>query len=220
MDRERVALTVPGSRAAKGSVHRLLAWGAAILGGLAALGGDPATLQLPASSELGTYVATLAREIASEKDHVTALDLAQWVRDKRPGLRVIDVRSAEEREDGQIPTSETVDLAALTTTSFHDDDTVVVYSTEAVHAAQAWVLLRAQGYREVFFLRGGWSAWVDEVMHPALEEGASVEAQRAFARASVLSRYFGGAPRIDDGQPSGMTRKSPAPPTSPRRRGC
>jgi rhodanese-related sulfurtransferase len=153
----------------------------------------------------------IADEIAAEKDHVTPLDLAEWIRSCKEGLRVVDVRSPGDGEDAALPTAERIDLRALMTTPFASTDTVVVYSDESTHAAQAWVLLRALGYRQVFFLRGGRAAWESEVLHPTLADDASDDAQAHFARASSLSRYFGGIPRAGTGK---------KPTSLPHRRGC
>ena len=96
-------------------------------------------------------------------------------------------------------------------TPFTPSETIVVYSKEGAHAAQAWVLLRALGHRQVFFLRGGRAAWEGEVLRPTLADDASDAAKAEFARASELSRYFGGAPR------AGTSKK---PTSLPHRRGC
>jgi rhodanese-related sulfurtransferase len=219
--------TEAASKGAGRAPRRLLAVTAAALGIMAAFAGDPRPSADAAGRETNVDIAALATEIASEKDHVTALELAEWIRDQKSGLRVIDVRSPEELDDGRIPTAETVDLAALTRTAFGASDTIVVYSAESVHAAQAWVLLRTLGHRTVFFLRGGSTAWHDEVMHPTLEEeGASPEAETAFARASAVSRYFGGMPHVVPREATKSTDPvktpsgAPARPGPRHRRGC
>ena len=235
MDREASTLGIRASNETRAMVRRTLAALAACLGALAMLAGDPTPPQVPRASAVTVDVAAVAQEIAKEKDHVTPLELARWIRDRKEGLRVIDIRSSEERDERLIPTAEAVELAALPSTAFRVTDTVVLYSAEGVHAGQAWVLLRALGVREVFFLRGGWAAWHEEVMHPTLEDGAPAEAQSAFAPAAELSRYFGGTPRIaprpargtDERTPSlTNTSHAPTPPKDappappPRRRGC
>ena len=63
-----------------------------------------------------------------------------------------------------------------------------MYSGGGAHAAQAWVLLRARGEREVFFLRGGIAEWLDEVMNP----------RNVPDSIAALSKYFGGFPRQVD----------------------
>ena len=45
-------------------------------------------------------VTRLANEIQHEDDHVTAIELAQWIKDRKPGLRVLDVRSDSEFASG------------------------------------------------------------------------------------------------------------------------
>ena len=116
-------------------------------------------------------VASLARSVAREEDHVTALELAQWIKDRRPGLRVLDLRSPEEYTAYHVPRAEHLSLDSLATTTFRADETIVLYSEGGPHAAQAWVFLRALGYQRVFFLRGGLYEWLEQVLNPILAEG-------------------------------------------------
>jgi rhodanese-related sulfurtransferase len=134
-------------------------------------------------------VRALATEIEREDDHVTALELAQWIRDRKAGLRVLDVRSASEFAAYHIPSAEWMPLTALASLPASDGETLVLYSEGGAHAAQGWVLLRANGHRHVYFLRGGLLDWMEDVMSPALP------ADTSRARVAALSRYFGGAPR-------------------------
>ena len=172
-------------------IVRWLAVGALALGLLAPLAGNPYR-----ASHAAIDVPALARTVAREEDHVTALELAQWIKDRRPGLRVLDVRSPEEFERYHLPTAERLPLDSLATVPFHADDTLVLYSEGGAHAAQAWVFLRALGYRNVYFLRGGLYEWLEQVMDPTLAD-TTAAAREAFSRAATLSRYFGGVPRSD-----------------------
>jgi len=159
--------------------RRALAAAAALLGALAAVAPPPARSAVP--------VAALAREIDREADHVTALELAAWLRDRKPGLRVLDVRGDSEYAAYHIPTAVRLPLASIDTLRPRAGETLVLYSEGGAHAAQAWVLLRAAGHRQVYFLRGGLLDWLDDVMHPA--PGGDREA-------AALSEYFGGTPRV------------------------
>lgn len=170
---------------------RGLATAALTLGLLAPLAGSPYR-----ANHAAIDVAALARTVAREEDHVTALELAQWIKDRRPGLRVLDVRSAEEYDRYHLPTAERLALDSLATTPFHVDDTLVLYSEGGAHSAQAWVFLRALGYRNVYFLRGGVYEWLEQVMNPTLAD-TTPAGRDAFSRAASLSRYFGGVPRSD-----------------------
>lgn len=144
--------------------HRALAALAVVLGLLAALAGAPRSVDVDA----------LAKQVANEEDHVTALELAQWIRDRKPGLRVISVPPVSSR----LPGAEEIALEALTKTPFGKDETIVLVSDGGAHAAQAWVFLRALGHRNVFFLRGGVAEWNAEVLNPP----AQTPVTRYFAR--------------------------------------
>jgi len=161
------------------------------LAALAAIAGSPYAVH-----HASIDVASLSRTVAREEDHVTALELAQWIKDRRHGLRVLDVRSPEEYETYHLPTAEHLALDSVASTPFRADETIVLYSEGGAHAAQAWVFLRALGYRNVFFLRGGVYEWLEQVMNPTLAD-TTISARDAFAHAAVLSRYFGGVPRSD-----------------------
>src|SRR5256714_13982575 len=84
---------------------------ALVLGVAAAFAGTP-----DRSRNARLDVASLARAVEHEDDHVTALELAEWIRDRKPGLRVIDIRSSDEFSALHIPTAEQVSLSDLTRT--------------------------------------------------------------------------------------------------------
>ena len=199
------------------AVHGLAA-AAALLATMAAVAGEP----VPASAPVRVDVARLAREIEREEDHVTARELAAWIRDRKAGLRVLDVRSAPEYEAQHVPSAERLALHDLATLAPRPGETLVLYSEGGAHAAQAWVLLRAMGHERVYFLRGGLLEWVDDVLNPALGRDTTATGRAADAELAALSRYFGGVPRTGDATdtvvpwgeaPSGRLR-------SARRRGC
>lgn len=172
-------------------VIRWLGAGAIALAVLAPLAGSPY-----APHHASIDVASLARTVVREEDHVTALELAQWIKERRPGLRIVDVRNADEYRTYHVPRAENFTLDSLATGPFRRDETIVLYSEGGAHAAQAWVFLRALGYAKVFFLRGGLYEWLDQVMNPTLAD-TTAPARAAFEKAAVLSRYFGGVPRSD-----------------------
>lgn len=174
------------------TLHRTLGSLAIVLGALAAFAGSPYQASLDLKS--------LASEVTREEDHVTALELAAWIKDRKPGLRVLDLRSEAEFDEYHIPGAENVALGALlTTTRFASTDTLVLISDGGAHAAQGWVFLRALGHQHVYFLRGGLGEWLDEVMNPT--------------KPTALTRYFGGVPRSgEDAQTNSVTNM--------RRRGC
>ncbi|AHG92461.1 Rhodanese-like protein (plasmid) [Gemmatirosa kalamazoonensis] len=189
------------------TTRRVLGTSAGVLGALAAIAGRPSP-NAPTTID----VAALAREIDGQTDHVSALELAGWIRDRRPGLRVLDVRSAAEFETYHIPSAEHVPLATLAAMRPRAGETLVLYSEGGAHAGQAWVLLRALGFRDVYFLAGGLLDWMEDVMRPAVAAGPDAE------RVAALSRYFGGTPRSGADVPDESS--SAAAVARLRRRGC
>ncbi len=196
-------------------VTRRLGIGALALGATAAFAGSPYR-----RTDGRLDIAQTLQLIENGGDHVSALQLAGWIRDGRPGLRVIDVRPAAEFAQFAIPTAENVPLEALIRTAFSPTGFVVLYSEGGAHAGQAWVVLRALGVTNAFFIAGGLADWRDEVLSPVLASGASPEAVKAFQETAALSRYFGGTPSIGT-RPSGDDDASPAASIAAiRRRGC
>lgn len=139
-------------------MHRRLAIGALVL----AIGGAlpwRARTRSKSGSTANLDVEDLARAIERQSDHVSAPELGAWITARKPGLRIIDLRSQPEFDKDHIPTAERIPLERLVQTRFATDDTVVLYSQSGAHAGQAWVFLRALGYEHVYFLRGGLDEW-------------------------------------------------------------
>jgi rhodanese-related sulfurtransferase len=156
-------------------------------------------------------VQRLAAAVEREEDHVTAVELARWIHDRKPRLRVVDLRGPAEFEAYHLPGAENVSLHALVSAPFPKDETVVLISDGGAHAAQGWVFLQALGYSDVYFLRGGVQEWLDEVMSPS----------SATPDLAELSRYFGGSPASHEGQtPSPRPASAKDRIAAMRRRGC
>ena len=193
------------------SVHTVLAGAALFLGGAAAAIGDPV-------SATGGRERPLA-EIASEQG-TTALEVAGWLRDRRP-FEILDVRPAGAPfADFHLPRARHVPAAQLRTADIARDRLIVVYADGGDLAARAWVVLTALGHDSVRVLPDGVRAWLVDVVNPVLADDASEAARRAFAAQAELSRYFGGLPRIvpagdiqDVGEVTDLVRRT-------TRRGC
>ena len=140
----------------------------------------------------------LAGVVKRGDDHIDALQLAQWIRERKSGLRLIDLRSADDFQDYAIPTAQNLSIEAVAHAGIAPTELVVLYSGNGVHAGQAWVFLHSLGVRNVVFLRGGMGEWQDEVLNPVLAADATPQAKRDFEQASALSLYFGGVPRLAD----------------------
>jgi len=171
-------------------IERALAIAAVVGGALAVVAGSPTR-----ATRGSVDVTELARIVEHEEDHVTAVELARWIRDDKPRLRVLDIRADSEFADFHIPGARRVALAEIARMPLDSSATYVLYSEGGTHAAQGWFLLRARGVKNVFFLRGGLYEWLEEVMNPRVAS-TTPQAQRDSIRALTL--WFGGKMQVVD----------------------
>ena len=141
------------------------------------------TLALFSVPHRGPVVTLDTRELAliveKEVDHVTPSELAAWIVQGRSDYRLVDLRAASDYAAYHIPTAENVTVAALPEFPFQRTEKIVLYSDGGIHAAQAWMLMQAQGYRAVYTVFGGLEGWKDDVLYPALPAQASARGARA-----------------------------------------
>jgi hypothetical protein len=71
-------------------------------------------------------VDALASAVAHEEDHVTAVELAGWIRERRPGLRVFDLQSDADFVAYHIPGAEHIPLESLASAPFRTTNTLVL----------------------------------------------------------------------------------------------
>jgi rhodanese-related sulfurtransferase len=158
-----------------------------------------ATRALAVVAALGGVLALFAGSpYRPRRNPVGALELAQWIRDRKPGLRIVDPRPVPEFDTLHIPRAEQLPIEPP-----GPKETIVLVSDDA----------RVFADRDVYLLRGGMAAWLDEVLNPTIAPGAPPDAVAAFRRTSEISRYFGGVPRVT----AGKTHVTAA---TVRRRGC
>ncbi len=166
---------------AKRTIHRGLAAAALVLATLAAVTGD--------ASSSGTS------RVGAE---VTALELAGWIREARPNLRVLDLRDARAFESFAIPGAERMSAAELARVRWEREANIVVYSDSESTSRNATEVLRSAGVRNAYVLRGGVAEWVSTIAAPVLPANPSPE-QAAISRdIAEMSRWFGGVPRVGD----------------------
>lgn len=142
-------------------------------------------------------------------DEIAALDLAQRIRDREPGLIVLDARDGVGADDAVLPGAQP--LAETDAAAIPDGALVVLYAADDLDRERvaAWRGPAKPNYRR---LRGGLRAWDEEVLFPVVRSDASARQQQAFATRAALSRYFGGSPRrIGAGEAADRARS---------RRGC
>ena len=96
----------------------------------------------------------LAMIVEREVDHVTPAELAAWIVEGRSDYRLLDLRSSQDYAAYHIPTAENVPVAQLPEFPLLPTEKVVLYSEGGIHAAQAWMLVRAQGHTAVYTVLG------------------------------------------------------------------
>lgn len=155
----------------------------------------------------------LAWVVEKEVDHVTAEELAARIIRGDVSYRLLDLRDSTAFNTYHIPTAENVVITGLNDHPILRNEEIILYSEGGIHSAQAWMLLRARGYRNVYMILGGFDAWQDDVLFPALAEGASPEEEAAFAARAEVARHFGGAPQtgVADAGSAAPTIELPKP---------
>jgi len=123
----------------------------------------------------------MANEIIDRNDHITADQLGRLIIDEDPDYQLIDLRDPAEYEKFHIKTAINLPMQKL----FIDDNLdyidpyklVVLYTNGGTHAAQAWVLLQAQGFTNTTVLLGGLNFWVDVYSNPTPPEGVYADSE-------------------------------------------
>jgi rhodanese-related sulfurtransferase len=158
----------------------------------------------------------LARIVESEEDHVDAIELAEWIKERKSDLTLVDLRSRAEFDSTRIPTAINLSLRQLDSV-LHKNQTIVLYSGGGVHSAQAWFLIKALGYPQVYFLKGGMREWESEVLFPTLDDGIFTKEERQHR--TELSKFFGGeVGRKQSGVPQTTPSRKPMKPGAPKQK--
>ncbi len=143
----------------------------------------------------------LAVDVGRGVDQIDPRELAAWILAGRADYRLIDVRSDAAYAAARIPTAEHVPAAVLMEAGLQRPEKIVLYGDDGVQSAQAWLLLRAQGFRGTRLLKGGFAAWQDLVVYPVLAANPTPEQQAEHATRTAIAAYFGGRARV--GGPEG-----------------
>lgn len=153
----------------------------------------------------------LAVMVQKEVDHVNVDELADWIIKGKSDYRLIDIRSEKEFNEYNIPTSENIPITNLLDGELSRNEKIILYSEGGIHSAQAWFLLKAKDYKNVYMLRGGMEEWNDKILFPKLASNATEEEKAKFEIASAISRYFGGQPQVVTGNAITLSVTNPKP---------
>ena len=116
------------------------------------------------------FAVEIAKQIISKEDHISAEELGHMIIDGDPDFIVIDVRSQEEYMSFHIEPSVNIPLETLlkpeTLDEIDNEKLIILYSNGGTHAAQGWVLLQQEGFKNSTVLLGGLNYWVDVYTNP------------------------------------------------------
>jgi rhodanese-related sulfurtransferase len=158
----------------------------------------------------------LALAVGTEADHVEAPELAAWIIEGRADYRLIDLRTEAEFTQYHIPTAVSIPMNVLTDAGLGRQEKLVLYSEGGIHSAQAWMLLKAQGYKAVYMLKGGLEEWKDQVVDPVVADTPSAGERARDERLKSISAFFGGQPRSASAVAAGVAAlPGPAAPAAP-----
>ncbi len=137
----------------------------------------------------------LALSAGTKADHVSCTELADWLIEGRNDFLLVDVRDAKDFAEYHIPGAMNVPLATLSADFAARNEKVVFYSDGGIHSAQAWLLLKALGFKSSYMLFGGLEEWKDTVLFPKTPAAnAPTKEQVDFARRAAVAKHFGGTP--------------------------
>jgi rhodanese-related sulfurtransferase len=165
--------------------------------------------QSPGSGDAQSFV-DVAQSAARQDDRVNVEELAEWLIEGRKDFVLIDVRSPQDVEKGQISDAQNIPLARLVTRetmkSLPTDRKIIVYSNGSENAAKAAVMLRLSGL-DAHLVTGGYNAWHRRILNPDISaeeldgESPQVSAQRAYSCYFVGDRGDGTAQRSEAAEP-------------------
>ncbi len=172
------------------SLNKKLAWIAFILGLAAIFAGNPYK-----GNSFSLDAKELALIVEKEVDHIDVEELADWIIQGKADYRLIDLRSEKEFNEYHIPTAENVQLSGINNYPMLRNEKIILYSQGGIHSAQAWMLLKAIGYKAVYILRGGLEEWTDKILFPILPQNPKPEEIASFKKLIDVSKFFGGSPQ-------------------------
>ena len=187
------------------SMNKKLALITFVLGLIAVFAGNPYR-----GNSVTMDTKELALIVDKTVDHVSAEELADWIIQGKSDFKLLDLRTEKEFNEYHISSAELVPLAELNEYPLLRNEKIVLYSEGGIHSAQAWMLLRAKGYKAVYMLFGGLEEWTDKILFPRIAQNATPGQTAAFEKIKEVSKFFGGSPQVS-GTAEEVSAKKPMP---------
>lgn len=172
------------------TLKQKLAFTALLLGAFALLIGNPFN-----NNKAEIDLKELSLEVEKAQDHITVEELADWIIKGKSDFILIDIRTEKEFNEYHIPSAVNVPVTGLINQSYEKNEKIVIYSQGGIHSAQAWYLMRAKGFKKVYFIAGGLDEWKEKVLFPVRPAGNNPGLLAQFNKMKEVSKYFGGVPQ-------------------------
>jgi len=188
------------------STPKKLAVVALLLGVIAVFAGSPYM-----GFKVKVNTKDLALSTVKNSDKVKPVELADWIIKGKADYTLVDLRSGEQFNEYNIPTSINIPLPELPESDLLRNQKIILYADDDVNAAQAWFILKSKYFKGVYLLDGGLKKWQEEVLFPKLAVNASKEEIAQFEKIKETSNYFGGSAQTDSTQVSETKVNLPTP---------
>jgi rhodanese-related sulfurtransferase len=197
------------------SINRVMAIVAMTLATMALVAGTPypSTRSDPVQPLLGNLLSTPPTVV----DIVT---LATWIRDRKAGLQIIDLRTREDFEAFHLPTARNTSLLELAAVEPVLSGLTVLYGADEDQVLRGLILLRTIGVQEVHILEDGVGDWLRQIINPTLYVNPTLEERLAYERGLEVSAYFGGLARRNVVRQSDFDDSTESVLANTMRRGC
>jgi rhodanese-related sulfurtransferase len=207
------------------STPKKLALVALFLGVIAVFAGSPYL-----GSEVKVNTKDLALSTVKNSDKINPIELADWIIQGKADYTLVDLRNEDQYNQYFIPTAINIPLPQLPESDLLRNQKIILYADDDVNSAQAWFILKSQGFKGVYILDGSLKSWNEEVLFPKLSSNASKDEIAQFEKVKEMSQYFGGQAQTDSTQVSETKVKLPTPqvtskgnlnqPKKKKREGC
>jgi rhodanese-related sulfurtransferase len=193
------------------STPKKLAIFALLLGLIAVFAGSPYM-----GSKVKVNLKDIALTTVKNSDKIEPIELADWIIKSKVDYTLVDLRTEDQYTQYFIPTAINISLEQLPGSDLMRNQKIILYSDDDLKAAQAWFILKSEGFKGVYILDGGLKKWQEEVLYPKLAANASKEETAQFEKIKEISKYFGGQPQTGSTQVSETTIKLPTTPAAPK----
>ena len=153
---------------------------------------------------------SLADTILKGDNRISPEILSEWIVEEKKDYRLIDIRTENEFNSGNIKTSENIPLKNLLKKSTIEElgenqKTIILYSNGISHASQAWLVLNSAGL-DAYVLEGGMNYWNKTILNPKLpSDEVSDDEILIYKTKTAIAGCLGGG----SGLSSGVTSSSP-----------